>query len=768
MGLPVELTRLVGRDFAVDEVRRLLGHGRLVTLAGPGGSGKTRLALRVARDCVAGFPAGAWWVELGSLEDPELVPERIAAALGVPQAPGRSVTASLIEHLLDRRCLVVLDNCEHLVASCASIADRLLRAAPGLVLLATSREPLGVAGETTWPVPPLALPDLRGAAAARELLRCPSVELFVERATATHPGFAATDADLVAVAELCRRLDGIPLAIELAAARVRVMSPGQILDRLGEDLRLLADRGRTVVPRHRTLLSTMDWSYDLLSGEEQRLFRALAVFTGGFGLAAAETVGSAGPIPAARVLDVLSGLVEKSLVVVDHGAEARYRMLETVRHYAATKLDAAGEAIDVRAAHADFFGALAEAAGPGLLGPDQRDWVIRLAQDNDNITTALGWLYDRRDARRGLDLAGRLGRFWWFTGQFAEGAAWIQAFLNLPDAQRHRAERARALHALGLATFWHESPAAGVESSRRRFEEAVEIFRELGDDHDLAAALRDLGGYWKGQCDPAIAAAVLGESVAIAERAGDDCAVAAARAYLGVVASYQGDTTRARALLEGSLPVLRERGGADEVIRCVFFLACLDCDAGDSTAARARFEQLVTMDLLAALPYTGGFALDGLARLAVAERQPHRAMRLAGAARAVHERVGTSAGPASDEYVESGLEPARRLLEPAVADREHLRGRALSLVDAVDEGLRPPPGRRPATASDDPVGILSARESEVLRLAADGLGDAAIASALHLSRRTVGNHLSSAYRKLGVGSRTAAIRAARLAERSDG
>jgi hypothetical protein len=292
------------------------------------------------------------------------------------------------------------------------------------------------------------------------------------------------------------------------------MSPGQILDRLGDDLRLLADRGRGVVPRHRTLLATMDWSYRLLTADEQRLFRALAVFAGGFGLEAAEAVGSAGPaVPATPVLDVLSGLVEKSLVVVDHGAAARYRTLETVRHYAAAKLHAAGEAAGVRDAHAEFFIALAHTAAPGLLGPDQRDWVVRLAQDQDNITSALGWLYERRDTRRGLDLAGRLGRFWWFAGQFAEGAAWIETFLNLPGAQRRGPERARALHALGLATFWHESPAAGIDASRRRFEEAVEIYRELGDDRDLAAALRDLGGYWKGQGDPETAEAVLSASL---------------------------------------------------------------------------------------------------------------------------------------------------------------------------------------------------------------------------------------------------------------
>ena len=753
MGLPAELTRLIGRDQQARQVRQAVGDRRLVTLTGPGGGGKTRLALRVAHDGRDRFRDGAWWVELASLDDQELVAQRIAAALGVPLAPDRPAVVSIIDHLGDGDGLLVLDNCEHLAAGCAAVVDRLLRAVGGLRILSTSREPLGVAGETTWPVLPLALPDLERAVAVAELRRCPSVELFTERATAASPRFTLTEHNAAAVAGLCRRLDGIPLAIELAAAWTRVLSPAQILDKLGDDLTLLADPGRPAEARHRTLLATMDWSHDRLTSPQRKLLHALSVFAGTFGLEAVEAVAD---VPPAEVLQLVSELVDKSLIVVDRGDSAepvRYRLLETVRRYTAGKLAAAGAAPRVRAAHAAFFGSMASQAESGLMGPDQRDWVIRLRRDHDNIAVALGWLYECGDAIAGLDIAGQLGRYWWFGGHFVEGASWITAFLDRPAARPRTVQRARALHALGLATFWHETPAAGVEASRERFEEAVAIFRELGDTANLATTLRDLGGYWKGRGDADVANAVLQESAALAGQIGDDYAVAAATAYLGVVAAYDGDVDEARAQLDRALPVLRERGGTDEVARCDFFLGCLDCDTGDAAAARARFEQLITLDLIAALPYVAGFGLDGLARLAAAEGQPHRALRLAGAAEATHRRAGTSAGPAYDRYVAGGVDRARQLLDPAAQHRAYERGRAMTLAEAVAEGLRPSPHGAGVEG-----GVLSAREAEVLRLAADGLADAQIAAALHLSPRTVGNHLSAVYRKLGVTNRTAAVR----------
>ena len=335
-GLPAPTTRLVGRDREAEEVRRLLGTSRLVTLAGVGGTGKTRLALHVAAE----WAADVRWVDLAALEDPDLVPQRVAWALGVPDSPGRPVLPAVVEHLAGRSGLLVLDNCEHLAAACAAVVDRLLRSLPDLRVLATSREPLGVSGEACWPVPPLALPDPDPRTAA-DLLRSPAAQLLVDRARAASPGFAPTDAEAPAVARLCRRLDGLPLALELAAARLRVLAVPQLLDRLDTDPRLLADRTRTAVPRQRTLLATMDWSHDLLGGGEQRLFRRLSVFPGTFDLDAVEAVGSGAGIARPQVLDLLSGLVDRSLVAVDRGpgGATRYRLLETVRRDAAAKLD---------------------------------------------------------------------------------------------------------------------------------------------------------------------------------------------------------------------------------------------------------------------------------------------------------------------------------------------------------------------------------------------------------------------------------------------
>ena len=353
---------------------------------------------------------------------------------------------------------------------------------------------------------------------------------------------------------------------------------------------------------------------------------------------------------------------------------------------------------------------------------------------------------------RGLRLLGRLGRYWWYAGRFAEGARWIQWFLDRPTAVDHPADRADALHALGLACFWHESAQAGIEVARQRFEQAAELYRQLGDDAGLAATLRDLGCYWKGYGDFDRARAVLTECIAVGEALGDTAIVAGAASYLGIVAAYQGDASTARPLFEQCLATLPIEEGSDEATRSMFFLACLDCDAGDAASARTRLQTLLALETMQSLPYTAGFALDGLARLAQAEHQPTRALRLAGAARSAHQALGTSAGPAYDEFIHCGLKPAAAWLGPARAERARDDGGRLPALDAMLEGLDPP---------EPPDGPLSGRECEVLQLMSTGLADGEIASRLHLSRRTVGNHLGSIYRKLDVTNRTAAVHTAR-------
>src|ERR671916_668446 len=401
--LALELSSFVGREKELTEVERLLEHNRLVTLTGSGGCGKTRLALAAASEVVEGFEDGVWVVELAPLADPILVPQAVASVLGVREQPGRSPTETLADHLESKKVLLLLDNCEHLVDACATLAEALLRSCPELRVLATSREALGITGEVAWPVPSLSLPDLRRLSDIEGLPRYESARLFVERATTAKPTFALTEENASAVAQVCYRLDGIPLAIELAAARTKVLSVEQIADRLEDSFGVLSAGGRTAMPRQHTLRATMDWSHELLSREERSLFRRLSVFAGGFTLEAAEAACSGllpdGELEQGEVLDGLSGLVDKSLVAVgEKDGEARYRLLETVRQYGQEKLERSGETAEIQRRHAGFMLGLAEEAGPELKGPRQGEWLGRLETEHGNLRAAMRWLLEEGEA----------------------------------------------------------------------------------------------------------------------------------------------------------------------------------------------------------------------------------------------------------------------------------------------------------------------------------------------------------------------------------
>ena len=433
--LPLERTSFVGREREVAEVKRLTSERRLLTLCGPGGAGKTRLALTVARDVADEFEDGVWWLELATVSDPELVAGTVAQTVGAPEAPERSPTEALVGHLKGRKALLILDNCEHLVEACADLADALLGACPDLKALATSREPLRVSGETNFMVPSLSVPDPGGSPTTEELAGYEAVRLFVERAGAVDSGFVLTGLNVSAVARLCDKLDGVPLAIELAAARTRVLTVEQISEKLDDPLGLLTAGSRTAAARHRTLRATLQWSYDLLSDSERALFRRLSVFDGGFTLEAAEAVGSVKGAGEGNVLDLLSGLVDKSLMVAEAEAEGarRYRMLEPVRRYALERLSEGGEDGEARRRHAAHYLALAERAEPGLLEADQGEWFGRLRTEL-GPQGALSWSLEPGDdsqerAGLGLRLAAALWPFWDVEG-FREGKGWFQAALE--------------------------------------------------------------------------------------------------------------------------------------------------------------------------------------------------------------------------------------------------------------------------------------------------------------------------------------------------
>ena len=490
--LPLPRTSFVGREDEVAALTRLLapaGAGpRLVTLTGPGGGGKTRLALEAAagRPDAAGppggglgggpYPDGVWLVELAPLADGALVPRAALAAVGGREGPGRPPLDALVEHLRPRAALLVLDNCEHLLEACAALADALLEACPGVRLLATSRAPLGVAGEAAWPVPPLPVPARpeTGAAAPgpppdpAALARFAAVRLFVDRAAAVRPGFALTAANAAAVAAICARLDGLPLALELAAARVRVLPPEQLLGRLDDRFRLLTGGGRGAPPRQQTLRDTVEWSHALLSAPERVLFRRLAVFAGGWTLEAAEAVGSGAGVSAADVLDGLTRLVDQSLVVADAAADgtARFVLPETLRQYAQERLAASGEAAAVRSRHAAYYLALAEASRPPFAEHHDRAWLARLEREHDNLRAALAWTRPgggaperQGEPETGPRLAAALWRFWWQRGHFTEGLGWLERMLSAPAGP---AARARVLGGAGVLALYQDPARAAA------------------------------------------------------------------------------------------------------------------------------------------------------------------------------------------------------------------------------------------------------------------------------------------------------------------
>jgi non-specific serine/threonine protein kinase len=578
--LPLQLTSFVGRERELATTRELLAAHRLVTLIGTGGVGKTRLALEAAGALRPAYPDGIWLAELAALADPALVPQAVATATGVRERPGRPLVATLTDALEPKRLLLVLDNCEHLVAACARLADALLRACPHLTVLATSREALGIAGETVWRVPSLSAPEETGAAGrevpaagapdvAGDLARYAAVRLFCERAAAVRPGFALTAESAPAVAQVCARLDGIPLALELAAARVRVLPPQQLLARLEDRFRLLTGGSRTALERHQTLRAAVDWSYALLSDPERTLFARLSVFAGGWTLEAAEAVGAGGGIEASGVLELLARLVDKSLVVADEqpGGTARYRLLETLRQYAQERLEASGEAAAVRLRHAACYAGLAAQTPAYLDRPtaEQGAWYDGLEREHANLRAALGWAAAggaRGDAaeaglRLGLDLFG----FWTVRGHRREGLGWLRRLLAVPAGGPPSALRARALGEAGTLAWM----LGDYGAARALAEEGLAVGREAGEPAAVAAALNTLGRLVWARGDYGAARRLLEERLRVRREAlggRPDWAMHYALQMVGWVALAQGDTAAARACCREALAFPTDEGVA--------------------------------------------------------------------------------------------------------------------------------------------------------------------------------------------------------------
>ncbi len=681
------LTSFIGRKRELAEVKALLSRTRLLTLTGVGGCGKTRLALQVATDLAAEatrFPHGVVWVELAALSDPALVPQAVAAALEIREARDEPLVETLCRALQGRRLLLVLDNCEHVLAACAQLAEALLRACPRLQILATSREPLGIMGENAWLVPSLSLPDA-GRMANDEghmlsdhssfvvrLASSEAVQLFVERAAAVRADFALTPENAAAVAQICWRLDGLPLALELAAARVRVLTVGQVAARLDDRFNLLTAGNRTaLIPRHQTLRAAMDWSYNLLSEPERVVFRRLAVFAGGFTLEAAEAVCATD-----QVLELLARLVDKSLVMAElHEPEgARYRLLETIRQYAWEQLQASGEGDELQQRHAAYYLALAETARPALGGPQGPAWLDRLEEEHDNLRAALGWSLDDGDAEMGLRLAVALAIFWRAHNHHREGHIWMTRALERNPAAPS-AVRAEALRSAGRIACGQGHYAV----ARSLLEQSLALAQALEDQLAVAAALYELGIVAYSQRDDGTARALLDESLARQRQLHDQPGMVRTLNALGELARVVGDDAQAEALYHEGLGISRELGDVYGLSLQLANLGYLALHRGDEAGAAPLFEESLNLAQKRGDRTQIALCLAGLAGVAGAQGWAVRAARLLGAAEALLERTGARLDPTDRADYDRIVEVVRAALSADVLAAAWAEGRALTL-----------------------------------------------------------------------------------------
>jgi predicted ATPase/DNA-binding CsgD family transcriptional regulator len=769
----------------------------LLTLTGPAGIGKTRLALQVALDLADTFADGVRFVPLAGIRDPRLVVNAIAAALDLADGAARDVVSRVRDDLQEQDLLLILDNFEHVVAAAPVVAE-LIESCPALKILATSRTPLRLSDEHDVPVPPLSLPGPETGAEPAALATFEAVALFIQRATAVDPAFALTPGNAADVAEICLRLDGLPLAIELAAARTRLLPPAALRIRLANRLRVLTDGPADQPARLRSMRDAIAWSYDLLTPREQALFMRLAVFVDGFTLEAAGQVVNGG----SGALDLVASLVENNLVhVVEAGADARFRMLETVREFGLEQLTATDAVLSTCAAHARACLALAEEAEPHLRGPDQARWFDRLDRDHPNLRAALDWLHERGEVAGALRLATALGRFWEARGHLNDGRTRLEGLLSAVDRGACPAVAeslvANAELWAGILAYWQgdlEQADAWHRSALRRFEIA-------GDDFGAALALLNLGqtATYRGDLEGgrALVTASLERFTAI----GDAWGIAAARTGLINPLLEAGELCAVERLLDESLPLARAVDDPDLVAMTLINVGWLASERGENARAeRALAESLrlfrelgerrtmpYTLNLLGRLAWRRGDCAEAVSLLAegltvsrdlgsrvavvnsltaltsvtVEAGQFAAAARLLGAATAVRERAGAPMQPVERPAIEAMRAAARQALGEAAFAAMWQAGAGLAPGEVVADALSvlvelDSPEPRPDRSAQDPFSSLSAREREILLLLAEGQSNPAIAAALFISPKTVRNHVTAILTKLGVESRTAA------------
>lgn len=759
--LPVPLTSFIGRQHKLVEVKRSLSMTRLLTLTGGGGSGKTRLALEVARHLTGSYPDGVWLAELAPISDATLVPRAVAAALGVREQPERALSETLCDHLGAGRALLVLDNCEHLVDAAARLAKDLLGACPRLTVLATSREALGVPGETVWAVPPLSLPDPKAEVTVEALMRTEAARLFVDRAGSRLPDFELTPNNAPVVARICRELDGIPLAIELSTARMGALAVEQVAERLAGSLGFLTGGDRTAPPRHQTLRATLDWSYALLSEAERSLFGRLSVFAGGWTLEAAEAVGAGRGIEREEVLDLLSRLVDKSVVVVGPAGDGglRYGMLEPVRQYGLERLGEApaGEADAARRRHASWYFGLAQEVEPWLRGGRREAWLGRLEKDYGNLRSALNWAFERGETDPGLWFGAALAEFWYMSGDLGEGRRWLEA--ALAKGGRATPARSKALARAG----WIAWEQGDYEKSVARSEESLALSRELGDEAGAVAALSSLSWAALLGDDLDRASALSQEAVGLARTLGDAGGVARALLVPGLAAVVRQDYERAVTLHEESLRLSREAGDGVGAALSLGTATFAFLGLGDGRRAQTACREAFDVSPRPPVMLVTTFTLHASAALAGSQGLPVRSARLWGAAESLRGRIGAALSPVERRAYAPHIAAARVGVGADAWDEAWTEGGAMTAHEAVEyavaegEERRARPGRNPALKEAPSIRrrykALTRREREVGSLIARGLTNRQIAHELTISERTVTTHVGRILNKLEATSR---------------
>jgi predicted ATPase/DNA-binding SARP family transcriptional activator len=719
--LPQPLTSFIGREAEIAEVRHAISSTRLLTLTGIGGMGKTRLALHVAACMLDEFEDGIWLVEMAALASPALVPQAVASALGVRDQQGEPLLTTLSDFLRPKSLLLVLDNCEHLVEACATLVEALLRACPNLRVLTTSREALGITGETLWRVPSLSLPETEESIETEALLNYEAARLFVERARLIHPDFQLTQPNAQSLAQLCRRLDGIPLALELAAARAKVLSVEQMLLKLDDRFRLLTGGSRTAQPRQQTLRAALDWSYNLLPESERVLLSRLSVFAGGCSLEAAEAVCAGGEIETGAMLDLLMHLVDKSLLnFTQQGAETRYRMLETIRQYAAEKLQASGEEAQLAAQHGSWFLQLAEEAEQLMWQSASSDYLVRLEAEHDNFRAALRWSIEHAEVEMGLRIAGALWRFWEVRGYLNEGRKWMETLLEL-EAGREAAPLVRAkafsragaiardqgdysrgiaLLEEGLALYRQQGDKWGAASALNGlgdaahqqgdyaqatlyWEESLKLFVEIGDKRATAYLLHNLGNLAKDQSDYQRATTLHRKALPLFEELGDRRAAAYSLFNLAEISMYEGDLERAAALQQESLSIKRELGDKRGMTFSLCNLGDIARFCSDYQKATAFYLESLTLSREIGDKRSLAFCLEGLAETACEHGESERSARLFGAAETLREAIGAPLPQVKRTDYDRCISALRTALADESFRTAHSQGRAMNVEQSI-------------------------------------------------------------------------------------